>query len=135
MSDPADPSAGAPFAGEPHGTHGARASGEPGARPGAAPDEAPNGWPSGTAAPPAPAEAVEAAGAAEAGGDVAGTILDDVAAVAAERDEYLQALQRLKADFENYRNRVLRQQEEQSRRAALDLVGKLLPVLDTLDLA
>ncbi len=62
-------------------------------------------------------------------------ILDDAAALAAERDEYLGALQRLKADFENYRKRVLRQQEEQSNRAALDLVGKLLPVLDTLDLA
>ena len=64
-----------------------------------------------------------------------GTILADTAALAAERDEYLLALQRLQADFENYRKRVLRQQEEQSARAALDLVGKLLPVLDTLDLA
>jgi len=64
-----------------------------------------------------------------------GTILDDAAALAAERDEYLLALQRLQADFENYRKRVLRQQEEQSARAAVDLVGKLLPVLDTLDLA
>jgi len=64
-----------------------------------------------------------------------GTILDDVASLAAERDEYLLALQRLQADFENYRKRVLRQEKEQSARAALDLVGKLLPVLDTLDLA
>ncbi len=62
-------------------------------------------------------------------------LLPDVAAVAAERDEYLGALQRLQADFENYRKRVARQQEEQSARAAKDLVGKLLPVLDTLDLA
>jgi molecular chaperone GrpE len=64
-----------------------------------------------------------------------GTILTDAAGLAAERDEYLVALQRLQADFENYRKRVLRQQEEQSARAALDLVGKVLPVLDTLDLA
>ena len=62
-------------------------------------------------------------------------ILSDAAVLAAERDEYLGALQRLQADFENYRKRVLRQQEDQSARAALDLVGKLLPVLDTLDLA
>jgi molecular chaperone GrpE len=62
-------------------------------------------------------------------------ILEDVAALRAERDEYLAALQRLKADFENYRKRVVRQQEEQSARAAADLVVKLLPVLDTLDLA
>ena len=71
-----------------------------------------------------------------AGGDVPGAgILDDAASLVAERDEYLLALQRVQADFENYRKRVLRQQEEQSARAAVDLVGKLLPVLDTLDLA
>jgi molecular chaperone GrpE len=53
----------------------------------------------------------------------------------AERNEYLTALQRLQADFENYRKRVQRQQEEQSTRATANVVSKLLPVLDTLDLA
>ena len=67
--------------------------------------------------------------------DPPGSAVTDPIALATERDEYLLALQRLQADFENYRKRVLRQQEEQSARAALDLVGKLLPVLDTLDLA
>ena len=52
-----------------------------------------------------------------------------------ERDEYLRALQRTQADFENYRKRIQRMQEEQSARAASALVTKLLPVLDTLDLA
>jgi molecular chaperone GrpE len=52
-----------------------------------------------------------------------------------ERDEYLLALQRTQADFENYRKRIQRMQDEQSARAATALVGKLLPVLDTLDLA
>jgi molecular chaperone GrpE len=56
-------------------------------------------------------------------------------ALARERDEYLLALQRTQADFENYRKRITRQQSEQSARAAADLVTKLLPVLDTLDLA
>jgi molecular chaperone GrpE len=55
--------------------------------------------------------------------------------LARERDEYLLALQRTQADFENYRKRIARQQQEQSARAALSLVDKLLPVLDTLDLA
>jgi molecular chaperone GrpE len=55
--------------------------------------------------------------------------------LARERDEYLQALQRTQADFENYRKRVARLQEEQAARAAANLVDKLLPVLDTLDLA
>jgi len=52
-----------------------------------------------------------------------------------ERDEYLLALQRTQADFENYRKRIARQQEEQAARAAQHLVDKLLPVLDALDLA
>jgi molecular chaperone GrpE len=64
-----------------------------------------------------------------------GTILTDAAGLAAERDEYLADLQRLKAEFDNYRKRVARQQEEQSDRAAGALVAKLLPVLDNLDLA
>jgi molecular chaperone GrpE len=63
------------------------------------------------------------------------TILTDVAALRAERDEYLAALQRAQADFANYRKRVQRQQDEQSARAAGNLVAKLLPVLDALDLA
>jgi molecular chaperone GrpE len=62
--------------------------------------------------------------------------VDDPGAVLArERDEYLAALQRTQADFENYRKRIARQQHEQTARAAADLVGKLLPVLDALDLA
>src|SRR6516164_8938120 len=55
--------------------------------------------------------------------------------LARERDEYLLALQRTQADFENYRKRIARLQEEQSVRASGQLVEKLLPVLDTLDLA
>jgi molecular chaperone GrpE len=52
-----------------------------------------------------------------------------------ERDEYLATLQRLQADFENYRKRVARQSEDAATRAAGDLVAKLLPVLDAFDLA
>jgi molecular chaperone GrpE len=52
-----------------------------------------------------------------------------------ERDEYLATLQRLQADFENYRKRVLRASEEAAARAAGDLVARLLPVLDAFDLA
>jgi molecular chaperone GrpE len=63
------------------------------------------------------------------------TILPDLLAVMAERDEYLETVQRLKADFDNYRKRVARQELEQATRAAGDLVAKLLPVIDNLDLA
>jgi molecular chaperone GrpE len=52
-----------------------------------------------------------------------------------ERDEYLDALRRLQAEFENYRKRVAKQQADQTAKAAASLVDKLLPVLDTLDLA
>ena len=58
-----------------------------------------------------------------------------VAVVAKERDDYRDALQRLQADFENYKKRVLKQQDELRDRAAESLVEKLLPVLDTADLA
>jgi len=59
----------------------------------------------------------------------------DVAKIARERDEYLDALKRLQADFENYKKRILKQQTEHLERASSTLVEKLLPVLDTFDLA
>jgi molecular chaperone GrpE len=66
---------------------------------------------------------------------VIGAELDELAAARRERDEYLGALQRLQADFENYKKRMLRQQTEHLERAAEDLVSKVLPVLDAFDLA
>jgi molecular chaperone GrpE len=61
--------------------------------------------------------------------------LDVLAATEKERDEYLDRLQRLQADFENYKKRMQRQQSETLERAGEDLATKLLPVLDTIDLA
>ena len=52
-----------------------------------------------------------------------------------QRDEYLDALQHLQADFENYRKRVARSSEDAAQRAAGALVASLLPVLDAFDLA
>ena len=60
---------------------------------------------------------------------------DPLAVALAERDEYLDALRRLQAEFENYKKRVAKQQADQVSRAAASLVDKLLPVLDALDLA
>jgi len=57
------------------------------------------------------------------------------ALVAAERDEYLDALRRLQADFDNFRKRSMRQQTELLERATEALCVRLLPVLDALDLA
>jgi molecular chaperone GrpE len=53
----------------------------------------------------------------------------------ATRDEYLGDLQRLQADFENYRKRVLREQEAFAARASAALVERLLPVVDDLERA
>ncbi len=61
--------------------------------------------------------------------------LDELAVALAERDSYLDALRRLQADFENYKKRMVKQQMDQADRAAETLVEKLLPVLDTADLA
>ncbi len=55
--------------------------------------------------------------------------------IARERDEYLDALQRLKAEFDNYRKRTAREQLELTSRAAQRLVNELLPVLDDLERA
>ena len=52
-----------------------------------------------------------------------------------ERDEYLDALQRLKAEFDNYRKRVARDQQELAARAHERLVKELVPVLDDLERA
>jgi molecular chaperone GrpE len=60
--------------------------------------------------------------------------LDELAYLTAQRDEYLESLQRLQADFDNYRKRMLRQQTQNVERATEALVGKLLPVLDSFDL-
>lgn len=61
--------------------------------------------------------------------------IEDLATVVAARDQYLDSLRRLQADFENYKKRVQRQQVELQERAAEKLVEKLLPALDTFDLA
>lgn len=59
----------------------------------------------------------------------------DLARAEQQRDEYLDALLRLQAEFDNYRKRVDRLQAEQLERANHVLVERLLPVLDALDLA
>jgi len=52
-----------------------------------------------------------------------------------EAAEHLDDLQRLKAEFENYRKRVLREQTTLVERASEQLVERLLPILDNFELA
>jgi molecular chaperone GrpE len=61
--------------------------------------------------------------------------ITDLSQAQLQRDEYLDALQHLQADFENYRKRVARSSEDAAQRAAGTLAASLLPVLDAFDLA
>jgi molecular chaperone GrpE len=60
---------------------------------------------------------------------------DRMAELERERDEYLDSLQRLKAEFDNFRKRTARESAAQSARASEALVKELLPVLDDLERA
>ena len=62
-------------------------------------------------------------------------IEEKLATLEAERDEYLNDLKRVAAEFENYRKRVSRDQESLVARAHERLVKELLPVLDDLERA
>ena len=61
--------------------------------------------------------------------------VDELASVTHERDDYLDRLQRLKAEFDNYRKRAARDQESLVARATERLVKELLPVVDDLERA
>jgi molecular chaperone GrpE len=52
-----------------------------------------------------------------------------------ERDDYLDALRRTQADFENYRKRMQREAAEARDRGAAALAEKLIDVLDVVDYA
>jgi len=60
---------------------------------------------------------------------------DPVRAAQGERDEYRDALQRVKAEFDNYRKRTIKAEAETRERASEALVVALLPVLDACDAA
>jgi len=55
--------------------------------------------------------------------------------VKAERAAYLDRAARIQAEFENFRKRSVRQQEEFREYAVADAIKSLLPILDSLDRA
>jgi molecular chaperone GrpE len=61
--------------------------------------------------------------------------LAEFEAVSAERDQYLDSLRRLKAEFDNSRKRQERERARILESASEKLVQELLPVLDNLDRA
>lgn len=100
---------------------------------------------SSAAQPPAGESSPDASGglADRAGGDgelsdaeavVEGEI-DELGAIASERDEYKDLALRAKADFENYRKRADKRVAETRGSAIAGVVRELLPVIDNLDRA
>ena len=85
----------------------------------------------------APVEETGAAPAAEAAaaGPPAGETSDELAQARAQAAEYLDHLQRLQAEFENYRKRMTRSQERLVDAELQRFVRQLLGVLDEFDLA
>jgi molecular chaperone GrpE len=59
----------------------------------------------------------------------------DLAQLVAERDELRELAQRVQADFENFRKRMLREQTDKIERANEALIEQLLPVVDNFELA
>lgn len=65
------------------------------------------------------------------GGEIAG----ELELARAEAQEYLTHLQRLQAEFDNYRKRTIREQTSAVERAAEPVMRRLLEVLDDFELA
>lgn len=108
----ADPAPGAPATG----------GADPGTEPRAGADAAAD-----KTAEPAPAAEREADGGAAAEPTAEDV---DVPRLLEERAEYLAAYQRTRAEFENYKKRMMARQADEVARAAESLADKLLPVLD-----
>jgi molecular chaperone GrpE len=76
--------------------------------------------------PPVPATLVE---------DAPNPLETQLEAARAEAAGYLDDLQRLKAEFDNYRKRIVKEQTSLLERASASLLHRLLPVLDNFELA
>jgi len=84
---------------------------------------------------PGRAASAEPGESSEPAEDEAGKIVADIDLLQRERDDLLGTSQRLQADFENYRKRVLREQTALVERATEGLIEQLLPVVDSFELA
>ncbi|KPJ61035.1 MAG: hypothetical protein AMJ46_03405 [Latescibacteria bacterium DG_63] len=74
----------------------------------------------------------------EASREASGAALQEEAVAQEERDveqEYLEQLQRVQAEFANYRKRVQRQMVEAYDHAKSELICRLLPVMDDMERA
>lgn len=62
-------------------------------------------------------------------------IKDELQTVIKEKDEYLNKLKRMKADFINYRNRVKKDKEQLEFRTRMEIINSLLPIIDNFERA
>lgn len=88
-----------------------------------------------------PAAEAESAAAASQSTDVpvddldVETLVATLETVTAERDSHLADLQRITAEFSNFRRQATKRQTDTIEHAASGLAGKLLPILDACDAA
>ncbi|NMM94967.1 nucleotide exchange factor GrpE [Bifidobacterium oedipodis] len=114
----------------------------------AAADQAASSAPADAGAASAAASAADTAGAADAGADTAATAdsagagdgegasedtLTPLGKAKKEAAEYLEALQRERAEFINFRNRAQKEQERFRQHGITDVLTALLPALDDID--
>ncbi len=83
----------------------------------------------------AEAESADDAGAATGADSAGGAEALDLAGVRAERDAYLEDLQRVTAEFTNFRRQTVKRNTELVSQAASRLAAALLPVLDACEAA
>lgn len=88
---------------------------------------------SAAAVPPAPDASAETG--QEAASEETANNDDDAATLRAERDDYLDTLRRVQAEFDNFRKRIRRDQEGEFGRAVAAVLERLVPVLDAFDAA
>jgi len=88
-----------------------------------------------SAAPGGAGQSAAPGGAGQSAEDAVVEAVEFAQRVETERDELRDLVQRVKADFDNYKRRVEVQRAEQRAVAAMDLVNELLPVLDACDAA
>ncbi len=62
-------------------------------------------------------------------------IKQQLTAVTEEKDEYLNKLKRLKADFVNYRNRAKKEKQQIEVKTKMEIISSLLPVIDNFERA
>lgn len=84
-------------------------------------------------APEPEGSGAEGQGATEATSISVEDLVADLERVSTERDQYLDALRRLQAEFENYRKAVAKRESDARERANESLVAEMLPVLDACD--